>query len=250
VPSTRPTRGRGADVRGGHEARGEPPWLLTFCLARLQWSPERLALEINKKYVEGTISRKAPYNWLKGARPRRHLPRVVAEILTERPLTGRGTVAADCAVRPRPGRERPCPALGSPVGPAGGGGRPGQRRGGLVGGGRSRAARPAARARGARHRPAVAVHTSLSAARHGQRLQRGGTGLSRILRSARKLADEYSYDESTGVQLHRIIAELALRAGWLAAELRLCGHSRSCMLAAFAAACTARDRSLAAGINA
>src|SRR5690349_15912224 len=58
--------------------------LLATCLMRLAWSPEQLANEINKKYGTGTISSKAPYNWLKGARPRRRLPYVVAQILSDR----------------------------------------------------------------------------------------------------------------------------------------------------------------------
>jgi hypothetical protein len=58
--------------------------LLAACLARLGWSPERLASEINRVCGRGTISSKAPYGWLKGSCPRGRLGIVVARILSER----------------------------------------------------------------------------------------------------------------------------------------------------------------------
>ncbi|BCK72930.1 hypothetical protein Srufu_068830 [Streptomyces libani subsp. rufus] len=58
--------------------------MLATCLSRLAWSPEQLAREINHSRGPGTISEKAPYNWLRGSCPRRDLPHVVAELLSER----------------------------------------------------------------------------------------------------------------------------------------------------------------------
>lgn len=55
-------------------------------------------------------------------------------------------------------------------------------------------------------------------------------------------------DPRTGLQLHRIIAELAQIAGWLAADLGLRQRSQSCFLYALATARTAQDRPLAAYI--
>ncbi|CAL9327114.1 hypothetical protein [Streptomyces sp. SudanB182_2057] len=231
----------------------ETPSLLASCLARLQWSPERLAREINKKCGTGTISRKAPYNWLKGARPRQHLPDTVAEILADRlgePITVEalwpGSASSGPAQGQRPSDQQPPPVLSLPVTMAD-----------LVN---------AAVAWLVEDDPALPVRP------HGQdvpdvAIQMLGARLHQLrkvddisstrlamdwalqdLRSARKLADEHAYDETTGVQLHRLIAELAQLAGWLAAELGLCRLSRSCLLAALAAARTARDRPLAAYI--
>jgi hypothetical protein len=56
--------------------------LLQVSLVRLNWSPERLAREINRVVGSGTISAKAPYGWLRGSCPRGDLPHVVAEILS------------------------------------------------------------------------------------------------------------------------------------------------------------------------
>jgi tetratricopeptide (TPR) repeat protein len=61
--------------------------VLTRCsladyLATLEWSPERLAKEINRLHGQGTISPKAPYAWMKGAYPRGGLAESVAKILS------------------------------------------------------------------------------------------------------------------------------------------------------------------------
>lgn len=56
--------------------------LLAICLARLDWSPERLAREINRVAGAGTISPKAPYGWIQGSYPRGRLPQLVAQILS------------------------------------------------------------------------------------------------------------------------------------------------------------------------
>lgn len=74
--------------------------LLGDYLDLLQWSPERLAREINRVCGLGTISPKAPYGWLRGAHPRGRLPRVVAEVLTQH--LGRRVMVEDLW----PGRSR------------------------------------------------------------------------------------------------------------------------------------------------
>lgn len=56
---------------------------LARCLEQLGWSAERLAREVNRVHGAGSISAKAPYGWLKGAKPRGVLPVVVVRILTE-----------------------------------------------------------------------------------------------------------------------------------------------------------------------
>jgi hypothetical protein len=70
------------DVTARGEMDAEP--LLAVCLARLEWSPERLAREINKTCGPGTISSKAPYAWLRNSRPRGRVPQVVADLLSRR----------------------------------------------------------------------------------------------------------------------------------------------------------------------
>lgn len=57
--------------------------LLAHYLNQLGWSAERLAREVNRVQGDGSISEKAPYGWLKGAKPRGMLPAVVAHILSE-----------------------------------------------------------------------------------------------------------------------------------------------------------------------
>ncbi|ROP34827.1 hypothetical protein EDD40_0031 [Saccharothrix texasensis] len=56
---------------------------LAYFLDRLNWSPERLAREINRLCGAGTVSAKAPYHWLKGAYPRRGVPEAVVEVLSQ-----------------------------------------------------------------------------------------------------------------------------------------------------------------------
>lgn len=56
---------------------------LAVFLERLNWSPERLAREVNRRCGDGTVSPKAPYHWVRGTYPRRGIPDTVAQILTE-----------------------------------------------------------------------------------------------------------------------------------------------------------------------
>ncbi|GAA0608756.1 hypothetical protein GCM10010174_27520 [Kutzneria viridogrisea] len=52
-------------------------------LARLNWSPEKLAREINRLRGDGTVSPKAPYHWLRGSYPRKGIPETVVAVLSE-----------------------------------------------------------------------------------------------------------------------------------------------------------------------
>lgn len=227
--------------------------LLALCLARLQWSPERLAREINKRFGTGTISNKAPYNWLQGSLPRRQLPYLVAEILADElgePITvealwprhfptSRTTGASDAARSVLPPQDLPLAATGTvnaavdwlvdndPASPARSGGS---------------------------EVPEIAIHmlsTRVGELRKVDDISNTALAMEwalQDLQSARKLAKNHSYDKQTGLQLHAIIAELAQLAGWLAADLGLRQRSQSCFLYALAAARTAQDRSLAAYI--
>ncbi|GAA3491228.1 hypothetical protein GCM10018987_53110 [Streptomyces cremeus] len=49
----------------------------------MNWSPERLAREINRLCGDGTVSAKAPYHWLRGTYPRREIPEAVAQVLSQ-----------------------------------------------------------------------------------------------------------------------------------------------------------------------
>ena len=51
-------------------------------LGRLNWSPERLAREINQLHGTEMVSLKAPYHWLRGSYPRGDMPDIVAGILS------------------------------------------------------------------------------------------------------------------------------------------------------------------------
>ncbi|MFI2077441.1 MULTISPECIES: hypothetical protein [Streptomyces] len=232
--------------------------VLASCLQLLSWTPEQLAREINRKCGPGTISAKAPYNWLKGALPRRRLPHVVATILSER-LGEHITVGAlwpqhfpPSARQARPSLvpdprgatstgipdPAPEPPLPDPLPAA---------VDWLLGDENA----PPARMRGAEI-PVEALDMLTARIRQLRLLDdssHGGLVMDwalQDLRWARKMAADYAYPASTGVRLHGIIAELAQLAGWLAADLGLERRSRSCFLTALDAARTAGDRSLAA----
>ncbi|GAB2610953.1 hypothetical protein GCM10027168_49810 [Streptomyces capparidis] len=238
---------------------------LADCLARLTWSPERLAREINRRWGPGTISSKAPYNWLKGSCPRGGLPRKVADLLTEhlgehvtvetlwpkhftaRPAPGAGTAGEAPPEGPGTGRASadappPHPAATPPaehmimaaldwlVHPE---------------------ADPPSRRRGAEVPPEVLE--LLDARLHQLRRLDDGCDSPLVLdwtlhdlRWALRLATESAYDEEAGVRLHRTVAELAQLAGWLAADAGLPDRSRHCFLTALRAARCAGDRPLAA----
>jgi hypothetical protein len=56
---------------------------LSAFLEDLDWSPDRLAREVNRRYGDGTVSAKAPYGWAKGAYPRGQVAGFVATILSD-----------------------------------------------------------------------------------------------------------------------------------------------------------------------
>ncbi|WP_223777577.1 hypothetical protein [Streptomyces sp. 135] len=227
--------------------------VLARCLSRLAWSPERLAREINYLCGPGTISSKAPYNWLRGSCPRRQLPHVVAKILSERlgepveveTIWPQHFAAGSHRAKPAP----PC----SPGGPT-----PPQVSGRqlvstavdwLVTEG------PAAPSR-SRGEEVTPLDLDVLGARIRQlrRLDddRGGhlvlDWTRQDLRWARRLTAEYAYDTDVGARLHRAVAELGQLAGWLAADLGLERESRAHFLRALQAARTAGDRGLGAYI--
>ncbi|WP_406482119.1 hypothetical protein [Streptomyces platensis] len=228
--------------------------VLATCLARLSWPPERLAREINRRCGSGTISSKAPYNWLKGACPRRRLPYIIATILSDHlgePITvealwpGHFASAVPpqrrSAAQPRPTAPVQRPATLDPLTAS---------VDWLVA---DDALPPPSRARG-EEIPGVAIE--MLTARIQQLRQLDDSGSSGLvldwalqdLQWAEKLAAKYSYDASTGRQLHRIIAELGQLTAWLTADQGQDELSNSRFLAALGAARAAGDRPLAAYI--
>ncbi len=209
-------------------------------LARLGWSPDRLAREINRVCGPGTISKKAPYHWIRGVKPRAPLRSVVAVILSEQlgetievgdlwPRSGVRVVwnsadgpsaswsgdvvvaAIDWLVKPV---RRPTPrADGLPVDPqtvAALGNRVDQLRGlDERGGGRLVAE--------------WGVHD---------------------LKWAQRLAAKGSYDTETAISLNRVIAELAQLVGWLCADANQRDNARRYLVIGLGAAARAGDRAL------
>ncbi|MEV5981906.1 hypothetical protein [Streptomyces sp. NPDC052114] len=228
--------------------------VLAACLSRLGWSPERLAREINHVCGPGTISEKAPYNWLRGSCPRRQLPHVVAKILSARLSEGvsvealwpRHFATGARAARATPSARTPARPREPPLTDQA-----------LVSGAvdwlvADEVTAPS-RSRGEEVAP---VDIDLLALRIRQLRQmdddRGGRMVLdwtvQDLRWAQRLAVEYAYDAQVGVRLHRAIAELGQLAGWLAADLGLEGESRRHFLEALRAARSAGDRELGAYI--
>jgi tetratricopeptide (TPR) repeat protein len=74
-----------------------PNVALQVWLDRLGWSPEQLAAHLNSsgaaRRVGLNVSSKAPYHWLRGARPRKPTPSVVAALLSQ--VGGEHVSAAD-----------------------------------------------------------------------------------------------------------------------------------------------------------
>ncbi|MFG2092347.1 hypothetical protein [Streptomyces sp. NPDC048612] len=228
--------------------------VLATCLARLSWPPERLAREINRRCGNGTISSKAPYNWLKGACPRRRLPHIVATILSDK----LGEPIAVEALWPEhfPSAAPQCRRIPAQRRRAA----PGRRPAGqepltaavdwLVA---DEALPPPSRLRGDEI-PAVAIEVLAARIQQLRRLDdSGSSGLVlewalQDLQWAEKLAAQYSYDAPTGRQLHRIIAELGQLTAWLTADQGMDELSSSRFLAALGAARAAGDRPLAAYI--
>ncbi|MFE1173164.1 hypothetical protein [Streptomyces sp. NPDC058773] len=228
--------------------------VLATCLARLSWPPERLAREINKRCGNGTISSKAPYNWLKGACPRRRLPHIVATILSDQLGEPIGVEALwpehfPSAAPPHQGipaqRRRTAPVR-----------RPAGQEpltasvDWLV----ADEALPPPSRLGGDEIPEVAIEVLTARIQQLRRLDdSGSSGLVldwalQDLQWTEKLAAKYSYDAATGRQLHRILAELGQLTAWLTADQGMDELSSSRFLAALGAARAAGDRPLAAYI--
>ncbi|NBM14459.1 hypothetical protein [Streptomyces sp. GC420] len=253
---------------------GEMP-LLGEYLSRLDWSPERLAREINRVCGPGTISAKAPYGWLRGSCPRGRLPQVVATILTRRlnepitaeelwpkkfssrtvilaaddgldlPWTQEGTLrSAAMLIPPTESRSQPVTLLG------------------LNG---SDLIRPAidwltaldvptaGSMRGAQLNPdAVRVLAErVGQLRRLDDTQGGPLVLEWVvqdLRWAANLVRSASYDASTGTLLFRALAELAQLAGWVACDLGHEALGQRYFLVGLRASHAAGDRQLGANI--
>lgn len=227
--------------------------VLGSCLARLSWPPERLAREINRRCGSGTISSKAPYNWLKGACPRRRLPHIVATILSEQ----LGEPVAVEALWPQhfPAGSPPLPqgpTLRQPVPPL---------------------LRPTAQDPLTASVDWLVTDDAPPPSRHrGEEVPEAAVGMLTVriqqlrqlddsaagglvldwaladLQWAQKLAAKYAYDTATGLQLHRIIAELGQLTAWLTADQGMDALSTSRFLTALGAARAAGDRPLAAYI--
>ncbi|MGW7489596.1 hypothetical protein [Streptomyces sp. NPDC054786] len=226
--------------------------VLASCLARLSWPPERLAREINKRCGSGTISSKAPYNWLKGACPRRRLPYIVAKILSDQlgePIAVEALWPQHFPAAPSPQRipaqrrpmtSVPPPAALDPVTAS---------VDWLV----ADDAPPPSRTRG-EEVPEVAVEVLTVRIQQLRQLDDScSSGLVldwalQDLQWAKKLAATYSYDTSTGLRLHRIIAELGQLTAWLTADQGMDELSNTRFLSALSAARAAGDRPLAAYI--
>ncbi|WP_329143946.1 hypothetical protein OIU91_07320 [Streptomyces sp. NBC_01456] len=227
--------------------------VLASCLARLSWPPERLAREINRRCGSGTISSKAPYNWLKGACPRRRLPHIVATILSEQ----LGEPIAVEALWPQhfPAGSPPLPqgpTLRQPVMPLAQPTAPDPLTASvdwLV----TDEAPPPSRHRG-EEVPEAAVGMLTVRIQQLRQLDDSAAGGLVLdwaladLRWAQKLAAKYAYDATTGLQLHRIIAELGQLTAWLTADQGMDALSTSRFLTALGAARAAGDRPLAAYI--
>ncbi|KNB50309.1 hypothetical protein AC230_23790 [Streptomyces caatingaensis] len=217
----------------------------------MSWSPDRLAREINRTCGAGTISVKAPYNWVKGSVPRRGLPHVVARILSER--LGEPVTPGDLWPDRFPGMAAANtldPAVGASVTPF----PPPSAEDAvtaavdwLVG------CRPpvAARTCGEEVGPGIPDALDVRVAQL-RRLDddRGGRLVMdwavQELRWTRRLVAEGSYDHETGRRLYRAGAELAQLAGWTAFDLGMHGHGSRYLLAALRSARNAGDRALAA----
>lgn len=248
--------------------------LLALCLYRLDWSPERLAREINKLCGDGTISLKAPYGWLKGSCPRGRLPQIVARILTQHlgePVTAgalwpSSTVLDTMPITADAGLDLPWTAQGT------------WRSAGLlvdqvamkapslvlqVDG--SALIRPAVdwltaddaplmgRARGAEISPQI---VDVLADRVGQLRRLDDLNSGRLtldwtiedLKWTARLVRDSAYDEATGARLYGVMAELCQLAGWVCADLELHALGQRFLMIGLRAAHTAGDRDLGANI--
>ncbi|MGN5378575.1 hypothetical protein ACQ4WX_17360 [Streptomyces lasalocidi] len=195
-----------------------------------------------------------PYNWLKGARPRRRLPYLVAQILSDR-LREPITVEALWPQHFPAAQDPAAQATGFRAPGTSGAAEPGPD---LIAAAVDWLVVGEADAPSRLHGdelPAVAVDLLTTRIRQLRELDDAFRGTPLVLewalqdfQWARRLATECCYDAETGVRLHRGIAELGQLAGWLAADLGMTRRSRSCFVTALHATHTAGDRALAAYI--
>jgi len=251
--------------------------VLAVYLARLGWSPERLAGEVNRACGSGTISRKAPYGWLKGSCPRGQLPHVVAGILTERlgELVAAEELWPKAALRPSPetdgdGLEGPwtqdgLDQIGGALARRGLDGAGGLWRGRrpypadrLVGDVLAWSAAPARPLRPRRQGMPVTpeVLAGLEARlRQLRDLDGAGQDASLVARWtchdlhwAVHLTAAGAFDRRTGMRLHGLVAQMAGLAGWSAFEAGQDAVAQRCWLLALRSAHASGDRLLCADI--
>jgi hypothetical protein len=248
--------------------------LLALCLEALEWSPERLAREINRTQGNGTISPKAPYGWLKGACPRGQLPQVVARLLSDRldrqispaelwPALRSGQavqVAADDGLTGEWTQEGFRGALSTLIaenqhsvgrGPAA------IAPGHLTRYTASWAMSPRDTLSRNAHGPPIttamieALAVRILQLRHMDDAQGGTTVLDWAVHELRWVAElliRSSYSEEAGILLCRISAELAQLAGWLACDAEQPGRAHRYWLIALRAAHAGDDPAMGANV--
>ncbi|MGA5818808.1 hypothetical protein ACPC54_13240 [Kitasatospora sp. NPDC094028] len=243
--------------------------LLGDCLRQLDWSPDKLAREINR-VRPNSISPKAPYGWLKGSTPRGDLPEIVASILSHH-LKETITVAAlwptkatvvgsDGWLRQPWSQEGTWAGLGSftagPLRSSHGVLRPlsGQ---GLIGAAvewlTTEDEPVIGRPSGETISP-QAIDVLVERAAQLRRIDdvQGGPlvldWITQDLHWAAHLARNGSYDPAIGQRLHSVLAELAQLAGWLACDLGRNALGQRYLLFGLRAAHTANNRALGANI--
>ncbi|MDT0346887.1 ATP-binding protein [Streptomyces litchfieldiae] len=250
--------------------------LLSVFLGQLNWSPERLAREINKAAGSGTISLKAPYGWLKGSYPRGEIPRIVGQVLSAHlgqrisPATiWPGRFAAGRSGGP--GAETPGTAAGAPEAADGADGMDGGERelwaeleeilplhrdsvlSAAVDWLTDEGPRLRARTEGlpAGSELVAAVGDRIQQLRTLDEAQGGPAVLDWMVHDLRwiaRLLRTCAHDRDQALRLHRDIAELAQLAGWLATDLGRDAAARRYYLLGLRAATVAGDRPLGAYI--
>lgn len=248
--------------------------LLQVCLLRLNWSPERLAREINRVAGPRSISSKAPYGWLHGSCPRGQLPHLVADILSkhlqidisaeqlwpgqptrpridmaasrglEHPWTQDGTRQSAAAMTRRDSLTDLL--LLQPLSPES---INAHAMDWLINSGES--LQPCSDGEQITPEMLDALDVRIGDLRRMDDT-RGGTVVldwaAHDLRWASELVRRGAYDRANGVRLHSILAELAQLAGWLACDAGRHAEAHRYWLLGLHAAQTADDRPIGANI--